>query len=80
MATMAHESLAEQFIHSDLEIECPVCGYRVWITYAEIVAQTEIRCPCCRTRVWLRDSEGSAQTAGSLIERQIEDLLRNLWR
>jgi DNA-directed RNA polymerase subunit RPC12/RpoP len=77
---MADESLAEQFIHSDLETDCPVCGYGVWIMYAEIVAQAAIRCPCCRTRIWFRDSEGSAQTAGAVIERQIEDLLKDLWR
>ena len=72
------ESVGTQFLHDDLDVDCPECGYPIWIWYAEIVAQVAVWCPCCRIRIWLRDAEGSVQTIGDSIERQIEQALRNL--
>jgi hypothetical protein len=48
------ESLPTQFLHSDVEVDCPACQYPIWITWAEIVVQAVVRCPCCRIglRAW----------------------------
>jgi|ERR1022692_840362 ribosomal protein S27E len=77
---MAGESLATQFLHTDLDVTCPACRYPVWVRYSEIVAQAAVLCPCCRGRIWLRDAQGSAQTAGDVIERQAEEMLKGLWK
>jgi hypothetical protein len=73
-------SLATQLLHGDHEVSCPVCEYPIWIMYAEIVAQNLVRCPCCRTGVWLRDADGSAQNVGDVIEQQIDQALKGLFR
>jgi hypothetical protein len=74
------ESLATQFLHSDLEVDCPACEYLIWVMWAEVVAQIAVTCPCCRARIWLRDAEGSMQNAGQVIEQQIEQALKGLWK
>ena len=73
------ESLAQQLLHSDLEVACPACEYEVWVQYSEIVAQTAVLCPCCHVRIWLRDADGGIQKAGESIENQIQDVLKGLW-
>jgi hypothetical protein len=73
------ESLATQLLHSDFEVECPECGYPIWVQYAEVGAQAAVLCPCCRTRIWLRDAEGSMQNAGDVIEQQINQALKDLF-
>jgi hypothetical protein len=74
------ESLATQLLHSDQEIDCPNCKYPMWIQYAEIVAQAGVLCPCCRFRIWLRDAEGGMQNLGDIVEREINQVLKGLWR
>jgi hypothetical protein len=74
------ESLATQFLHSDLEVDCPACRYPIWVTWTEVIAQAAVLCPCCRTRAWLRDVEGSMQNAGKIIEQQIDQALKGLSR
>lgn len=73
------ESLASQFLSSDTEVGCPVCRYRIWVTWDEIAAQAAVLCPCCRTRAWLRDAEGSAQYVGRAIDR-IDQALKGFQR
>jgi ribosomal protein S27E len=77
---VTEKSLGEQFLRGDLDVDCPACGYPVWVLYSEIVAQTAVLCPCCRDRIWLRDAAGSAQTAGDVVEGQIEQMLKELWK
>jgi hypothetical protein len=36
------ESLATQFLHSDVEEDCPGCGYPIWVSSAEIVVQAVV--------------------------------------
>jgi hypothetical protein len=72
------ESLATQFLHGDLDVDCPVCQYPIWVTWAEIVAQTVALCPCCRTRIQLRDAEGSVQNTGRAIEHALNQALKGL--
>jgi hypothetical protein len=72
-------SLATQFLHSDLELDCPVCEYPVWVTWAEIVVQLAVLCPCCRARIQLSDDEGSMQNAGLVVEQEINRALKGLW-
>jgi hypothetical protein len=74
------ESLATQFFHSDLEVDCPRCGYPLWVQYAEVVVQTAVLCPCCRTRIWLHDAQGSAHNLGEVIEQQINQALKGLFK
>jgi len=74
------ESLATQLLHSDLEVDCPECGYPLWIQYAEVVVQAAVLCPCCRVRIWLHDAQGSAQNAGEVIEQQINQALKDLFK
>jgi hypothetical protein len=74
------KSLATQLLHSDLEVDCPQCGYLIWVQYAEVVAQAAVLCPCCRTRIWLSDAEGSVQNAGDVIEQQVNQALKDLFR
>jgi hypothetical protein len=72
------ESLATQFLHSDLEVECPACQYPIWVPWAEIVVQAAVLCPCCRARTQLSDAEGDMQNAARVVERQINDVLKGL--
>jgi hypothetical protein len=74
------ESLGTQFLRSDIDVDCPECGYPIWVRYAEIVVQTAVRCPCCRIQIWLGDAEGGMQTAGDVVEQQIEQALKGLWK
>jgi hypothetical protein len=74
------ESLATQFLHGDLEVDCPACEYLIWVTWAEVVVRTAVTCSCCRTRIWLGDADGSMQNAGQIIEQQIEQALKGLWQ
>jgi hypothetical protein len=72
------ESLAVQFLHSDLEVECPGCQYPLWVTWAEVVVQAVVLCPCCRIRIQLSDAEGSLQNAARVVERVISQALKGL--
>jgi hypothetical protein len=74
------ESLATQLLHSHIEAACPKCQYPVWVQYAEVVAQSAVLCPCCRTRIWLRDAAGSAQNAGDVIEQQIKQAVKDVFK
>lgn len=74
------ESLDSQLLRADFDVECPKCGYPIWFIGAEVVAQASVTCPCCRARTWLRDEGGSFQNAGQVIEQQINDALKDLWR
>jgi hypothetical protein len=74
------ESLTTQLLHSDLEVSCPRCGYLLWVQYAEVVVQTAVLCPCCRVRVWLHDADGGVQDAGKIIEQQITQALKGLFK
>jgi hypothetical protein len=72
------ESLATQFLRSDLEVGCPACQYPIWVTWAEIVVQAAILCPCCRTHIQLVDAAGSMQNAAHAVEREINQVLKRL--
>ena len=72
------ESLATQFLLSDLDVECPACQYPIWVTWAEIVVQAVVLCPCCRTRTQFSDAEGSMQNAAHVVEREINQVLKGL--
>jgi uncharacterized Zn finger protein (UPF0148 family) len=74
------ESLTTQLLHSDLEVNCPRCGYPLWVQYAEVVVQSAVLCPCCRVRIWLHDAQGSIQNAGETIEQQINQALKGLFK
>jgi ribosomal protein S27E len=72
------ESLAAQFLHANLEVECPTCQYPIWVTWAEAVVQASILCPCCRDRIRLTDPEGGMQNAARVVEQQINEVLKGL--
>jgi hypothetical protein len=74
------EALETQLLHADLEVDCPGCEYPIWVTGAEVVAQTAVTCPCCRARTWVLDADGSLQNVGRVVEQQINQALRDLWR
>ncbi len=74
------ESLATQFLRTDLEISCTQCGYPIWIRYSEVVAQANVTCPCCFIQLRLVDDTGSAQNAGKVIDREIARALKGLSR
>jgi hypothetical protein len=73
------ESLATQFLHSDVEEDCPACGYPIWVSWAEIVVQAVVRCPCCRIKIQLRDADGSVQNAGRIAEQMINEALKGMF-
>ncbi|MEU4777483.1 hypothetical protein [Micromonospora sp. NPDC023633] len=72
-------SLASQILHGDHEIDCPECGYPVWIRLSEVVAQCTVTCPCCRLRLHLLDG-GQMQNLGDTLERQIDRAFEGLTR
>jgi hypothetical protein len=74
------EALETQFLHAALEVDCPGCEYPIWVTGAEIVAQAAVLCPCCRVRAWVVDADGSFQNAARVVEQEINQALRDLWR
>jgi hypothetical protein len=65
------EELATQFLRGDLDVDCPTCGYSLWVRWSEVVAQTTVLCPCCRIRIRLLDDRGGMQTAGEVLERML---------
>jgi hypothetical protein len=56
------------------------CEYPIWVTGADVVAQTAVICPCCRARTWVIDADGSFQNAGRIIEQQVNQALKGLWQ
>jgi hypothetical protein len=72
-------SLTTQLLGAETEIPCPACGYPLWVLLAEVAAQASVLCPCCRCRVWLRDADGSTQTAADMIQRHIEQALKEMF-
>ena len=71
--------LTTQFLHSDLDVECPECTYPIWVKYSEIVAEVAVLCPCCRSVIGLVDSRASMALAGTEIEREIDRVLKGLF-
>jgi hypothetical protein len=74
------EALETQLLHADLDVGCPACEYPIWVTGADVVAQTAVICPCCRARTWVIDADGSFQNAGRIIEQQVNQALKGLWQ
>lgn len=64
----------------DIEADCPACGYPMWVRRYEIVAQISVLCPCCRTTIRLVDADGSVQDIDRRIERQIEQMLDDVFK
>lgn len=71
-------SFKSALMDTDLEAECPVCDYPVWIRLVEVVAGCAVFCPACRTRIWLKDADGSVQNAGDAIDDAMNELMRAL--
>lgn len=69
-------SIETQILHADLDLDCPGCGFTVWVRSSEVVAQCTVICPCCRVRVRLVNDRGSVTTAA----RNIEAAARNLFK
>jgi len=74
------EALETQLLHANLEVPCLGCEYPIWVTGADVIAQTAVTCPCCRARTWVIDADGSFQNLGRVIEQQINQALKGLWQ
>lgn len=61
-----------------VELNCPVCGYPIFVLGSEVATQVHVRCPCCRTLIRLVDQDGSMHTAARDIESALKDMLRTL--
>jgi len=73
-------SLSTQFLRSDLDdVPCPRCGFGLWVRYAEVVAECAVLCPVCRTRIQLRDDRGSVNNAGSAIESEFDQMIKDVF-
>ncbi|MDG4795394.1 hypothetical protein [Micromonospora sp. WMMD1082] len=72
-------SLASQILHGDHEIDCPECGYQVWIRLSEVIAQCTVTCPCCRLQLRLLDVGGKMQTLGDTLDRQINRAVKGIF-
>ena len=75
----AVDDLATQFLHSDLEVDCPVCSYPVWVRYSEVVCEAAVLCPCCRTTIKLIDERGAAATAADVVEEVMQQAFKGLF-
>jgi uncharacterized Zn finger protein (UPF0148 family) len=64
----------------DIDAACPRCGYLIWVRRFEVVAQVTVLCPCCRTNIRLVDESASVQNFDREVERQIEDVLDDLFK
>lgn len=60
------------------EVDCPLCTYPIWIRMIEVAAQVAVPCPGCKATIWLRDGDGSVHNANENIQREMNNLLRNL--
>lgn len=72
------ENLSTQWLHSDVDLDCPNCHFTFWVRMSEIIVQTVVLCPCCRIRVHLQDDHGGMSLAGRTIENLIADALKGL--
>lgn len=77
--SLVSPSLASQILHDDHEVDCPQCGYPVWIRFSEVIAQCTVTCPCCRLRLHLVDGGGSMQMLGDTLERQIDRAVKDIF-
>lgn len=75
---MSSESLETQMLRGDLEIDCPRCGYNLWVRISEVVAQVRVLCPCCHIGITLVDSRGSFATAGRTIQSALNKMFQQL--
>ena len=73
------DDLATQFLHSDLEVDCPVCSYPVWVRYSEVVCEAAVLCRCCRTTIKLIDERGKATTAADVVEEAMQQAFKGLF-
>lgn len=71
--------LATQLLDGDYELDCPVCGYPIWVLGAEIVAGVTVTCSCCRSSVQLVDDESSLQTAADELNQLMQRALKGLF-
>lgn len=62
----------------DIDVDCPRCTYPIWVRLVEVAAQVAVPCPCCRATIWLHDQDGSVRNANETIERELNDLMKNL--
>lgn len=72
------DDLATQFLHMDVDANCPLCGYSMWLRMSEIIAQVTVQCPCCRAEIRLIDDHGNSATAGSRLEGRLRDALKRM--
>ena len=64
----------------DIDVDCPECGYPMWVRRFEVVAQVGVLCPCCRTTVQLIDDRGSTRGLDREVEREVQGLLDEIFR
>jgi hypothetical protein len=64
----------------DFDVDCPACGYPVWVRRSELAVQATVLCPCCRCRIRLVNPDGSAQTIDRQIDRMVENIENELDR
>jgi hypothetical protein len=68
------EDFEGALLREALDVECPKCGYPVWIQMVDVVAGCFVRCPACRGLIQLVDDRGSVATAYDDIGRAINEL------
>jgi len=73
------EDLTTQLLHSDVDVDCPNCGFVFWVRMSEIIVEMVVLCPCCRISVHLQDDHGGLSVAGATIESMITDALKGLF-
>lgn len=73
------DDLSTQLLRADVDVDCPVCGFSLWVRMSEIIAQVNVLCPCCRAGIQLVDDRGGLSTTGDAIEALISDSLKGLF-
>lgn len=72
----AMNDLTTQLLHADAEVDCPRCGFPVWLRLSEVIVQGTVLCRCCRLMIRLVDDRGNVATAGDSIQSHMEQVMK----
>jgi hypothetical protein len=73
------ESYEAHLLGLDLDVDCPDCGYPIWVRGSEVFTGCTVLCPCCRQSIRLEDANGGLRNAARSFDRQVEQAMKGIF-